>query len=88
MKYKSKISEIEVFQYDGDFQNNKGEFYIPQWAIEAYENKILFFDGPTLIAKTKYGNMIVNVLDYVTFSDNEIWVCNEETFDRVYELVE
>ena len=34
-KYRRKSKEIEAFQYDGDFMNSNGEYYVPEWAVEA-----------------------------------------------------
>ena len=49
MKYRKKPVEIEAFQYDGDFQNREGNFYIPIWAIKAYKKGILFFTETEVI---------------------------------------
>ena len=61
---------VEAFQYDGDFKNQNGEYYIPQWAVEAYENGTLFFDGPTLKVKTLEGDVTVDVNDYIIKGKN------------------
>jgi len=29
-KYRRKLKEIEAFQYDGDFMNSNGEYYVPE----------------------------------------------------------
>lgn len=42
-KYRRKPKEIEAFQYDGDFMNSSGEYYVPEWAVEALENGILYY---------------------------------------------
>ena len=63
-------SGVEAFQYDGDFKNQNGEYYIPQWAVEACENGILFFDGPTLKVKTLEGDVTVDVNDYIIKGKN------------------
>mgnify|MGYP000957139957 CR=1 FL=1 len=36
MKYRKKPIIIEAFQYDGDLMNKHGEYYVPQWAINAF----------------------------------------------------
>ena len=37
MKYRNKYTGevLEAFQYDGDMQNSDGEYYVPEWAVEA-----------------------------------------------------
>ena len=44
-KYRRKSKEIEAFQYDGDFMNSSGEYYVPGWAVEALKNGILYYDS-------------------------------------------
>ena len=34
-KYRKKPVDIEAFQYDGDFMNKNGIYYIPEWAVNA-----------------------------------------------------
>lgn len=70
MQYRKKPVVIEAFQYDGDFINQNGEYYIPQWAVEAYENGTLFFDGATLKVKTLEGDVTVDVNDYIIKGKN------------------
>ena len=43
MKYIKKSAMIESFQYDGDFMNKDGKYYIPEWAVKAHKNGILTF---------------------------------------------
>ena len=89
MKYRKKPVEIEAFQYDGDFQNSKGEFYIPQWGIDAYKSGILFFEGPDLKIKTLEGNMEASVKDFIIKGiKGELYACKPDVFEQTYELVE
>lgn len=89
MKYRKKPVVIEAFQYDGDFKNQNEEYYVPQWAVEAYENGTLFFDGPTLKVKTLEGDMIANVNDYIIRGvKGELYPCKSEIFEVTYEKVE
>ena len=87
-KYRSK-EFVEAFQFDGDFMNSKGEFYIPAWAITLYKNKVLFFEGPELFLGL-YGmsKQHVNCGDYVVQeTDGRILHFTKEDFERRFELV-
>ena len=85
MKYRKKPVEIEAFQYDGDFQNREGKFYIPLWAIKAYKEGILFFDGPTLKIKTLTGDITASVNDFIIQGiDGEIYSCKPDIFEKTY----
>ncbi|BBK77324.1 hypothetical protein [Clostridium butyricum] len=89
MKYRKKPVEIEAFQYDGDFLNREGNFYIPTWGIKAYREGILFFDGPTLKVKTLEGDMVASVNDFIIQGVNgEIYPCKPDIFEKTYELAE
>lgn len=89
MKYRKKPVEIEAFQYDGDFKDSKGKYYIPEWGIKAYKEGILFFDGPTLKVKTLEGNMIASEKDFIIQGINgEIYPCKPDIFEKTYEKVE
>lgn len=43
MKYRKKPVVIEAFKYDGDLMDKYGNYYVPQWAVEAYKNGTLFY---------------------------------------------
>lgn len=88
MKYRKKPVEIEAFQYDGDFQYRKGNYYIPKWGTEAYEKGILFFDGPTLKIKTLEGDMKASVGDFIIRGvKGELYACKPDIFEKTYEVV-
>ena len=38
-KYRKKPVVIEAFQYDGDLKDRDGSWYVPAWAVEAYERQ-------------------------------------------------
>ena len=40
MKYRKKPVVIEAFKYDGDLKGADGKYYVPDWAIIAFENGI------------------------------------------------
>ena len=89
MKYPKKPVVIEAFQFDGDFKYSNGEFYVPSWAIEAYESGVLYFIGPELYVKTLEGDHHASHLDYVIRGVNgEIYPCKPDIFEKTYEKAE
>ena len=89
MKYRKKPVEIEAFQYDGDFQNSEGTYYIPEWGIEAHKKGILYFDGPNLKIKTLEGDMKASVGDFIIQGiKGELYACKPDVFEKTYELAD
>ena len=43
MRYRKKPVIVEAFQYDGDFKDKDGNYYVPKWAVDAYNSGVLFF---------------------------------------------
>lgn len=41
MQYRKKPVVIEAFKYDGDLQDSKGEYYVPEWAVGAFESGVM-----------------------------------------------
>ncbi len=88
MKYRKKPVVIEAFQYDGDFKKNNGEYYIPQWGIDAEKDGTLYFDGPTLKIKTLEGEHTAQVGDYIIQGvHGELYPCKPDIFEKIYEEV-
>lgn len=98
MKYRKKPVEIEAFQYDGDLMNSKGEYYVPKWAVEAYEKGIMFYGcgmGDTeeeyieeLFIETLEGTHHVSVGDYVIQGiKGELYPCKPDIFEATYEAI-
>jgi hypothetical protein len=95
-KYRKKPVVIEAFQYDGDLRNTYGNYYVPEWAITAFENDIMFYDSLDessepcdLFIKTLEGNMLVNVNDFVIRGVNgELYPCKPNIFEKTYEDAE
>lgn len=94
MKYRKKPVEIEAFQYDGDLMNSKGEYYVPDWAVEAFENGIMYYNIPVsplippheLYIKTLEGTHHVSVGDYVIQGiKGELYPCKPDIFEATYE---
>lgn len=91
-KYVKKPIIIEAFKYEGDLIAN-GENCIPSWAIEAYENGILYYketddNSSELFAKTLEGDMLCEVGCYIIQGvEGEIYSCRSDIFDKTYEKV-
>lgn len=97
MKYRKKPIIIEAFQYDGDLINSKGEYYVPNWAKDAYEDGKLYYDFANLnevisyelFIKTLEGDMMVSVGDYIIQGVNgELYPCKPDIFEKTYESVD
>lgn len=95
-KYRRKPKEIEAFKYDGDFMNSKGEYYVPEWAVEALKNGILYYDSQneneppsTLFLSTVDGFVMdIKVGYYIVREKNGvISACTESYLNEQYELM-
>lgn len=96
-KYRRKPKEIEAFQYDRDFMNSNGEYYVPEWAVEALKNGILFYASQneneppsTLFLSTIDGFVIDIKVGYyiIRQSDGVISACTESYLNEQYEIIE
>lgn len=96
MKYRKKPVAIEAFQYDGDLIKSDGKYYVPDWAVEAFEKRILFYANEDsklapceLFVKTLEGSMHVSVNDYVIKGvDGELYPCKPNIFEKTYDKEE
>lgn len=96
MKYRKKPVVIEAFQYDGDFKDSDGNFYVPEWAQKAFEGGIIRFgslnciDPPyDLFIDTLEGTHRASVGDYIIQGVNgEIYPCKPDIFEKTYEVAE
>lgn len=92
MKYRKKPVVIEAFKYDGDLTNNKGEYYIPDWAKNAFETGGIYYDTLNnkpgeLFIQTLEGNHHVSVGDYIIQGvQGELYPCKPTIFEQTYEL--
>ena len=89
-KYRKKSVEIEAFQFDGDMKYSNGEYYVPEWAVKAYKEGTLFYEGAgELYIKTLEGNHHASVNDYIIRGvSGELYPCKPDIFDKTYEAVE
>ena len=89
MKATKKPVTIECFKYDGDLKNSNGEYYVPQWAVEAEKNGVIFFEGPEMFIKTLEGNHHASVGDYIIRGVNgELYPCKPDIFEKTYDIEE
>lgn len=96
-KYRRKPKEIEAFKYDGDFMNSKGEYYVPEWAVDALKRGILYYGSQneneppsTLFISTVDGFVMDIKVGYyiVRQSDGVISACTENYLNEQYEKIE
>lgn len=59
MKYRKKPVVIEAFKYNGDLMNSKGKYYVPDWAVRAYEDGIMFYKD----INVSPAELFINTLD-------------------------
>lgn len=95
MEYIKKPTVIEAFKYDGDLKGSDGQYYVPEWAVEAFQDCILFYkeyDGHPmeLFIRTLKGSIYhVHIGDYIIKGINgELYPCNPDIFEEYYELYE
>ena len=94
VKYKKKPVVIEAFKYDGDLRGSDGKYYVPDWAVDAYEKGIMHYgalkpDDPPceLLIDTLEGIHHVSVGDYVIKGiAGELYPCKPDIFEESYEL--
>lgn len=96
MKYRKKPVIIEAFQYNGDLKGSDGQYYVPDWAVHAFEENVMCydsFDATTppceLFIKTLEGVHHVSVGDYVIKGvRGELYPCKPDIFEETYEVIE
>lgn len=94
MKFRKKPIVIEAFQYDGDLMYTNGDYYVPQWAINAFKNNIMYYDSidkepSELFIKTLEGIRHISVGDYVIQGiKGELYPCKPDIFESTYEKYE
>lgn len=86
MKYKKKPVVVEAFQYDGDLKGADGKYYVPDWAAEAYEKGIMYYDLTELFINTLEGTHHVSVGDYIIHGiKDELYPCKPDIFVKTYD---
>lgn len=91
MKYRKKPVVIEAFQYDGDLKGADGQYYVPRWAVKAFESGTMFYGNEEpweLYIDTLEGTHHVSVGDFVIQGVNgELYPCKPDIFAKTYEAV-
>ena len=93
MKYRKRPVVIEAFQYDGDLKGSDGKYYVPDWAVEALEDRVIVFDSLDsnsdpceLFINTLEGRHHATVGDYIIQGVNgELYPCKPDIFEKTYE---
>lgn len=91
MKYRRKPVEIEAFKFDGDMMTSDGKYYVPEWAVNALNSNVLFFeDDGELYLRCEDGYIEhVYVGDYIILDVRGVlFVYEPDVFEKMYELVE
>lgn len=94
MKFRTKPAEVEAFQYDGDFMGSDGRYYVPRWAVDAFERGVLYFDEingipAELFIETPGGAAHVALDDYVVQdSEGNLYPCKAELFEKLFDYAE
>ena len=72
-KYRKKPVVIEAFQYDGDLKDCDGSWYVPAWAVEAYEKGVMYYSSESCGAPPC--ELFIETLEgihHVSIADNDI----------------
>lgn len=94
MKFRAKPVEVDAFQYDGDFMNSNGCYYVPRWAVDAFERGVLYFDEingvpAELLVETPNGAIHIALDDYIVLGEDGIpYPCKPILFEKIFERTE
>lgn len=94
MKYRKKPVTVEAFRYDGDLMYSNGQWYCPDWAREAFQTGVIYYDSPgcgepptELYIDTLEGKHHVSVGDYIIQGvAGELYPCKHDIFEQTYEV--
>lgn len=95
-KYRKLPVTVEAFKYDGDLKDSGGNYYVPDWAVKAFEIGIMYYGSihyvsppNELFISTLEGEHHVSVGDYIICGVNgELYPCKPDIFEKTYESVE
>lgn len=101
-QYEKKMMQFEAFQYDGDLKGTDDKYYVPDWAVKAYESGILYYDTHYEIPEWEYGTPgelytkhpdgeVVHIpVGYyiIRWSDTELYPCEPNLFEASYARTE
>lgn len=85
-KFKSKVVEIEAFQYTGQTMLTPG---IPDWFYDACHSNAIWLHRDRAEIRTLEGNMVAQQGDWIIKGvKGEFYPCKPYIFAETYELVE
>lgn len=85
MKYRLK-GTVEAFEYDGDLKGTDGNYYVPDWAVKAFEEGTLYYEGPDLVLmRDNRFPVPVHVGDYVVKDGIVLYAMDKSCFEGKYE---
>ena len=93
-QYRKRPVVVNTFQMESSVYNE--ELYWPKWIVEAFENKVMYYDMKRYINDDKYQICIHTLEDimYVDIDDwiiqgvqNELYPCKPDIFAATYEPV-
>ena len=95
-KFRKKPVEVDAFQFDGDLMDTNGEYYVPSWAVLAFQFGRLFFDSSSpltppceLHIQTLDAIAIASVGDWIIQGTHgELYPCKPDIFAETYEPVD
>lgn len=95
-KYRRLPIILEAFEYDGDLKDSDGNYYVPDWAVKAFETGIMYYGSihyvsppNELFIRTFEGERHVSVGDYIIQGVNgELYSCKPYIFEKIYEKVD
>lgn len=89
MKATKKPVTIECFIYDGDLKSSDGKFYVPVWAVEAFQSGVIYFkDQGEMYIKTLEGDHHASVGDIIIRGVNgELYPCKPDIFEKTYNIL-
>ena len=89
MKYRKRPVVIEAFQFDGDFMDSNGNYYVPEWVEKAFQQGVLYFEGADLFVRTLEGIHAASCGDYIIKGvKGELYPCKPDVFEMTYERAE
>lgn len=89
MKYRKKPVIIDAFKYDRDLKGSDGNFYVPEWAVKAFEQEVIHFEDGEMFIETLEGTHHASVGDYIIKGVNgELYPCKPDIFEKTYEIAE
>lgn len=88
MKYVIKNTVIDAFQFNGNLMDSNGEYYVPNWAIDAIKEERIVYNEVTayeLYIQQK-NNYIRVPVDYfiIKDKDNNLYPCEQKLFKALF----